>query len=241
MNIKVKNFPLFILVIIGGLLASCSPEAPTPQQIAAYPQSSGRDWYLPPAHEGGGLVYEAYLALDVRDPEAAAAEAERMAQDFGGYLINSYASYSQGTPTITLELRVPSHMFDAARQSFRSLGTLVRETVSGEWNNDYADWERYGQFTLFFRQQTYPLSLPEPLDWNPGRTLQRALGLSVRLMSILIDLLIWVVVILGPFALVGWTVLWITRRLPRAAAESGPAASQDPESQELDSSSETGG
>ncbi len=231
-------FPFMILAALSGLLVSCTPEMPAPQQIAAYPQSSGGDWYLPVSPEGGRLVYDAYLALDVRDPEAAAAEANRLSQDYGGYLVNSYTSYIQGDPTITLEIRIPPHNFEAARRSFRSLGTLVRETVSGDWKEADSGWEVYAQFTLFFRQRAYPLSLPETDSWHPGQTLQRALGISVRLLGFVVDLVIWVVVILGPFALLGWAAVWIYRRLQGPLPVEKPNLTEAPQEINPDSSSE---
>ena len=103
MKIRVYFVPFVLWTALGGFLASCTPEAPVPQQIAAYPQSPGGDWYVPAPPGGGRLVYDAYLALDVRDPEAAAAEAGRISQDYGGYLVNSYTSYTQGAPTTTIK------------------------------------------------------------------------------------------------------------------------------------------
>jgi hypothetical protein len=238
MEIIRKILYLLIFSVMGSAAAGCTPEMTSPQQIAAYPQSPGGDWYLPVQPGGGQLVYDAYLALDVRDPETAAAKANRIAEDYGGYLANSYTSFSNGGATITLELRIPPHNFESARRSFRTLGVLVRETVTGEWEDERPGWEQYAQFTLFFRRKTSTFSLPQTIDWHPGDTLLQALEISIRLLGFVVDLLIWIVVILGPFALIGWVVAWLLRRMQPSSEQ---ANSIDNSSKVQEKSSDKGG
>ena len=72
-------FSILYLILVG-FGAGCTPPSSEPQQIAAFPQSPEGDWYLPARPEGGRLVYDAYMALEVRDPEASAAEAIHIAE-----------------------------------------------------------------------------------------------------------------------------------------------------------------
>lgn len=203
---------LFSLSVLAAMAAACAPRTPDPQQIATYPQSPQGDWFLPAQPAGGSLVYDAYIALEVRDPETASAEAIRIAEDLGGYLVNSHTSTIDGRAAITLELRVPPHNFEAARWSFRSMGDLIRETVTGDWDGGGSGWEPYAQITLFFRRVTPSFSLRGLTDWRPAETLRRALAVSARLLGYLVDVLIWAVVLVGPFALIGWAIAWVVRR-----------------------------
>ena len=232
---------LFSLSILVGIAAACAPKGPAPQQIATYPQSPGGEWFLPAQPAGGRLVYDAYIALDVPNPEAASRKAIQIAQDYGGYLVNSYTSFPNGGESISLELRIPPHNFEAARWSFRTLGVLARETVTGEWEGGRPGWEEYAQFTLYFQRQDAPFSLRQVIGWNPGETLRQALTISARLLGFFVDLLIWVVVILGPFALIGWGVAWIARRGRESRAGSEPLSESPKTSKHHETSPEQGG
>jgi hypothetical protein len=54
-----------------------------------------------------------------------------------------------------------------------------------------------------------------PPAWNPGNTLQSALGVLVGILQQVTDMLIWLVVVGGPFALALGVLYWIVRKLNR--------------------------
>lgn len=221
---------LYPLLLIWMVLTACMPESPVPQRIATYPRDPGGDWVLPAQPAGGHLLYEAYLALEVPDPEAASVEATRLTREFGGYPIHSYTSRVRGEESTTLELHIPPHNFEPARHSFRSLGNVVRETITGEWGGNQSGRESYARITLFLRRER-PLFLPWTwVDWHPGVTLRRALGVSARLLGTLADALIWVVVLLGPIASIAWGISWVLRRRWGSRIRSGASGQERPPS-----------
>lgn len=63
-----------------------------------------------------------------------------------------------------------------------------------------------------------PTPTPAP-GWNPGQTFGDASTVLVKLFQGLVDVLIWLIVVFGPFVLVGGLALWLgmtlTRRLRR--------------------------
>jgi hypothetical protein len=73
-----------------------------------------------------------------------------------------------------------------------------------------------------------PTPTPTPLAWQPEQTFKSATNVSVRLLRGIGDLLIWIVVVLGPFlivlALVVWLAIWFRRRRPRPEGKKAEAA-----------------
>ena len=76
-----------------------------------------------------------------------------------------------------------------------------------------------------------PTPTPTPLAWQPDQTFRSASNVLVRLAPGIGDLLIWIVVVLGPFlipvALVIWLAIWFRRKRPKAKSEQ-PAAAPAP-------------
>ncbi|MBN2550223.1 MAG: hypothetical protein JXB15_13755 [Anaerolineales bacterium] len=53
------------------------------------------------------------------------------------------------------------------------------------------------------------------IGWNPGRTLRSALGVFLSIFGFLADIIIWLLVVVGPFVLLGWGGMKLARRLRR--------------------------
>jgi hypothetical protein len=64
-----------------------------------------------------------------------------------------------------------------------------------------------------------PTPTPTPVAWRPGETLNDAGGVLVSILKGLVDALIWIIIVLGPFvvpvALLIWLVIWLRRRARR--------------------------
>lgn len=190
-------------------LAACTPGA-TPQLIGAYPRSEGT---VP--RTGVLVVYEAYLTLDVPDVDAAIDRAVGYVEDYGGYLVEARAWYRDGSKYATLTLAVPVPNFDALREALLGLGTLVSESVSGQPKPiNTTDWNTYSHITLNLQPAPPVIAWPSlPISgWDPGRTFAQAFGVSFAIFAFVVDLVIWIVVVLGPFVLVGWGVRALWRR-----------------------------
>lgn len=65
-----------------------------------------------------------------------------------------------------------------------------------------------------------PRPTPTPVVWRPGETVSEAAKISVDLMKDLVDLIIWVVIVLGPFGLVAALFIWLWWRYLRPKRKS---------------------
>jgi hypothetical protein len=200
------------------LLAACGPSA-TPQLIGTYPRGDNPP---PPGAPFPGrlIVYNARLTLDVGDVDSAAAHATQLASDYGGYLVDSQAWYQGERKYAALTLAVPVPHFDSLRQALLGLGTLVSESISGEPKPiNASDWNTYSTITLHLQSAAPALRLEWPQwptwGWSPVRTFTQAFGVFFALFAWLVDALIWIAVVIGPFVLMGLGVRVLVRRLRR--------------------------
>lgn len=76
-----------------------------------------------------------------------------------------------------------------------------------------------------------PTSTPRPtatpVPWLPGETIKEAAGVSMDLMKGAVDLLIWFVIVLGPFVVAFGAFIWLLRRFvfkPKPKASARPSA-----------------
>jgi hypothetical protein len=205
------------ILLIALFLAGCSGSA-MPQLIASYPSQnqaeSTHPQYIPPSQ----YVYDSYIELEVSNPDRIAGRAEDLTYDHGGYLVSSQSWRTDGKKTLTLVLAVPVANFESLHDSLLQLGSVVSEHVSGEWvSTGYGsnEWNIYSQITLQLRPKV--VSWPDISlgGWHPLDTLENALGVSLTIFGFLINILIWVVVVMGPFVLIVWGGRWLYRRLRR--------------------------
>jgi hypothetical protein len=161
------------------------------------------------------IVYRAYMELLVRDVDGAAERAARLAYDFGGYLEGSQSWYVDGRKATTVTLAVPTRNFQGLRQALLGLGTLMSENITGEpEDRRYGEpWDEFSHITLQLRPGGLNLPVFDPPGWDPMRTLQQALNVSLSILGFLADILIWVVVVAGPFMLLGWLGWKLARRV----------------------------
>ena len=191
------------------LLAACSPGA-APQLIGAYPRSG-----VPAPPADGRVVYTGYLTLEVGDVDAAVTQAAAYAEAYGGYLAESRAWFEGEQKVAVVTLAVPAPNFEALRQAVLGLGRLVTETLAGQPRPINGDaWGAYTQIQVTLRPAPAAFTLPALLvaGWAPGRTLARALGVSVTVFGFLADIVIWLVVVGGPFVVLGWGARALWRR-----------------------------
>jgi len=211
MFLRKSFYQVLLLVMFTSLITACS-SAGGPKQIAAAPR-------LTPIAEFPGnasIIYQAYLELQVVDVDASATRAQDLAQSYGGYLTNSQSWLVDGLTVRTLELLVPSAGFDRLRLALLQLGVLVSETTSGRLVEMPPARQPYSSITLHLRPQTraawQPLQPPNTVSlWSPGRTFQRAFAVFLAIFGFLADMIIWVLVVVGPFALI-FLIAWKAAR-----------------------------
>ncbi len=204
-------------VLAAGLadLVSCGPSA-TPQLIGAYPRQVIATYVPPPSNTL--VVYNAELELSSTDVEAAARQATSLAYSYGGYLASSQTCYSGADLNISLVLAVPVANYAGLHDALLGLGRLENERVSGDLvrtGYDQSQWTTYSNLTVHFQPAMSPLQLPDlpSLGWSPVDTFRSAFGVFAALFTFVVDIVIWVAVVVGPFVLMGFGLRALIRRL----------------------------
>jgi hypothetical protein len=201
-------------------LAACAPA--TPALIGAYYSDASQPiatYVVPPASLA--LVYDAYLELETRDPASAADRAAQLAADFGGYLSASQQWIEDGHTHATVTLAVPSAYFDSLHAAVLSLGRLQTERATGTLVSPaYPGQAIYATLTVDFRPAPPLITLPRlpGIDWSPAHTFASAFTLFAALFTFLLDLVIWLAVVVGPFALMSLGIRTVIRRWRRPSA-----------------------
>ena len=195
-----KNFILMCMLLVV-LLTACS-NAGAPEQIAAYSMEKPIAVYPQPPEST--LIYNATLDIEVSDVERAAERAKQIAFEAGGYLISAQSWYRDGEKHSTMVLAVPVYRFDSVRDELMRLGKLSGEWISSELTSPGSSTsQQYSQITVYFhpRESSLPkISLP---NFHPLNTIEKAFGVFTSIFGFILDILIWIIIVVGPFILVG--------------------------------------
>ena len=211
---------LITLVVAAGALtlAACSGGA-TPQLIGSYPKGGESSATYPPPPANLLVVYNAYLELEVSNVDSAADRAIQTAYDHSGYLVSSQSWYQGERKYTALTLAVSAAQFESTHKALLRLGSLVSENLSGDlvstgYGADH--WNTFSNLTVQLRPAA-SMRLPSlpSTGWNPARTFEQAFGISAAIFTFLIDVVIWVAVVVGPFVLVGLGARALIRRMRR--------------------------
>lgn len=206
---------VIIAVLAVFWLTACASPGET-KQIAAYPHEP-RDPIQPaPLPAGVFIVYNAYLELEVSDPDRSAARAIRLVEGHGGYMVGSRSWTVAGRKAVSLELALPATSYDLVRNTLLREGELISERAIGELIEPVyggAPWLRYSRIHLQLWQKPPLLAAHPSLGWSPVYTFQRAFAFFGRIFAFLVDAMIWSVVVCVPFILMGWGVWALIHRL----------------------------
>ncbi len=196
------------------VLAAC--QGSRPQMIASYPQNPDSGGHPPLQIYPAQVTYNASMDMAVSDVEEAASQAQSLAQSYGGYLLSSQSWLQDNQEYMTVSLAVPAYNFDALHSALLGLGKLISERVSGELTytspGGTPNWS-YITLNLQPRNMSFPsFSLG---GWHPLATLEKALGVSATIFGFILDVIIWILVVIGPFVLLGWLAYIIFCRIRR--------------------------
>lgn len=104
--------------------ATMAPAAEAPSKDAT--GNAGDEVATDNIQEGRKVVYNANMALIVKDTEATAQQIDNLAQQMGGYVanMNAYRDYNN-LLVYDIALRIPAERFEAARTALRALAVRV--------------------------------------------------------------------------------------------------------------------
>ena len=195
----------FLLVWVLFILSACSGGAQSQmseQPIASYPKNSPVAISPPPSDVT--YVYESYIELLVNDVDQIAARTEKLTIEHNGYLSDSQSWFIDGRKIVTLVLAVPTYNYQSLHRSIVNMGQVVNESVSGEllMTGQPGEFLPFSHITLQLRPSS-KIMLPriDPTGWNPVNTFRRAFTVFLTIFGFLADIIIWIVVVGGPFLL----------------------------------------
>jgi hypothetical protein len=192
---------VIVLVLIAAFLGACSSVS-GPEQIAFYPKEEPIANY--PRMPENVVVYSATLDLEVSSVERAVEHAKEIAYEQSGYLLSAQSWYRDGEKHSTLVLAVPVHRFDSTREDLLRLGTLVGEWISSELvSPGNRGQDAFSQIILYLHPSESDFPEISFSQWHPVHTFQKAWQVLTLIFGFLLDVLIWVAVVVGPFILIG--------------------------------------
>ncbi len=209
---------LYILIVACAVtLAACSGGARSePEMIASFPSSNASNPQPvnppPPAQ----YVYNAYLELEVSKLDRVSDRAIDLAYQYNGYLVNWQTWRSGDASHVSLVLAVPAANFDTAYNALSRLGEVVSQYISGEWVSSRPGdgWNVYSEITVQLNDLDTAWS-PQIGGWHPLRTLSSAWDVFTAIFGFLADVIIWLVVVLGPFLVLVFILYRVIKRLHR--------------------------
>lgn len=196
---------IVLLTSLLGLFVACS-KVKSPEQIAVYTKDEPIAVYA--RFPESTLIYNATLDLEVPNVDRAAKRAKEIAFEQGGYLISAQSWYRDGEKHTTVILALPVYQFERTWDDLLRMGTLTGEWISSELVSPGSGMhDIYVQITIYLHPKD-PI-VPEILlpKWRPVRTFEKAFGVFVSIFGFILDIVIWVTVVAGPFVLMGWGAL----------------------------------
>lgn len=208
---------IFILkcMLLVVLLTACSRTG-APEQIAAYSLEKPIAVYPQPPEST--LIYNATLDLEVSNVEHAAERAQEIAFEAGGYLISAQSWYRDGEKHSNVVLAIPVYHFDDVRDELMRLGKLSGEWIASELVSPGSNSsQQYSQITVYFHPRESSLPKISWPNFRPLNTIEKAFGVFISIFGFILDILIWVIIVIGPFVLFGLGIKrliqwWITKQ-----------------------------
>jgi hypothetical protein len=199
---------LFALTVFLVSLSACAGK--DPKRIASYPSNPNEPVRLYP---GQPQAQQVSIELEVSNVRTAAADADALAEYYGASRVSSQEWYEADRLHMAVVFAVPSSHFENLYRDLLSLG----RPVSGSGVSMEGSRLRDSHIAVVFasRDAAWPVVRLPLTGWDPAQTVERASRVFLTLFGFLADGLLWIVIVIGPFALVGWGGWAIARRLRR--------------------------
>jgi Domain of unknown function (DUF4349) len=203
------------IILLFFLLSGCSNSA-GPSEIAFQPLNTPIAIYPPQPKD----KYRAYLEISAIDVDIATARAAQIIHEFDGYIVGSSTWYSGNQKSVQLEIEVPFRNFGGLHTALLGLGKMLREYSTGESVYQSYEGDQTNANMLYINLIIIPKDaasthLFQIGDWNPLSTFRVAFNVFLKIFGFIVDVMIWIVVVFGPFLLIGLGIRWLIRRRTR--------------------------
>jgi hypothetical protein len=144
---------------------------------------------------------DVWYSLLVAQPEHAAYAVVQAVQASGGYVFEQFEHYEKGERHVVIEANVPTNRLKSFEASFAGIGNL-----SGSSSSAFHSGEYMTQVRVTLSPKIPPAGYVEIRGWRPGKTFEAALGVLGSILRVLVDFLIWLGVLIGPFVVLGYII-----------------------------------
>jgi len=202
------------------LLIGCSSKDESPQLVASYPAESQIAIY-PFTPPNLVVVYNATLTLEVANLDRTVEAVNSLVYKNRGYIASSQSWFQDDAKYTTLVLAVPAIHFNKVHQALSTFGDLVTDYVSGELRPaeyDASDWQVFSYITLHLHPKAAFFPNPFYPGWRPAQTFTNAWRIFLSIFGFLVDIIIWVAVVVGPFLFIIWLIAKLIQRRKRKAS-----------------------
>jgi hypothetical protein len=210
---KTKYTPLIVLLLLASILAGCGASKDA-NMISSYPVQSSGNTELDSLPYNAIIVYHSQIDLQVSSIPSTVDDIMELAGKYGGYTTYAYIWYLDTEEHATVIVSVPTFNYDPLYDRITRLGNLKDETIIGELssvsNRDGSKLEM-STITVHLTEKAFLTSRPSK-GWRPLNTLANAFEVTETIFRFLFDVFIWIVVIVGPFVLIGWGIKQAARR-----------------------------
>lgn len=193
----------WIVIVLAALLSGCGGSALSglitthPIPATQQPREITRD--------DAPIDQSAYLFLQVEDLEKSHLAARQIAYDHSGYVLDEQTWFSEPYHNRILVMAVPSQFFNQTIIELKELGQLESQNISKTSVRNYyeaASGRLMANITLHLFSGVEAVEV-DFFGWNPLATASKAFSVFVSIFGFLVDIAIWLVVVLGPFVLIG--------------------------------------
>lgn len=177
----------------------------SPELIGSYPSNPDSSQTRSNTSKSIDLVYEAEIDLHVGDVYRTSEKISRLADQYGGYLVDSQTWFLGDEDHAQLVIKVPSYNFFPLYNAIKKLGEVEFETYIGEPQFDYSkglDRGVISEISIHLSATPSWYHAKPVKGWYPLNTFQNALAVSTSIITFIIDVLIWIIVVLSPFVLI---------------------------------------
>jgi hypothetical protein len=199
---------LFILCLAMMSFVACSS---SPKLIAAQPVDSS----------AGSSQQTAYfitvIDMEVWDIQSAIDQIIPLVNDQGGYLDDLKRKELAARSYARLEFTIPNDRINFVIRELEKSGNPINS--KGFYDQLILEVEKhptgFSHLMIYLHQKSRWEPNTNSFGWNPVRTLQRAWVVSNGIFRFLLDVFIWIIVVTGPFFLVGWLIYMGVKRYKR--------------------------
>lgn len=212
---KKRRFLLIVLpIVLFAILVTGCGSSGDAELIGSYPSQADYDTSVDSMPSNTIVVYHAQVDLEVNSLPDAIDETQSLAGRYGGYTTYIYLWTQDDTEHATVIVSVPSVNYDALHDRVLRLGSLQEETIIGEISSNShrgSSQIEMSTITVHMTEKGW-VTRSTGGGWRPLNTFLDAFDVAAVIFQFLIDALIWVAVVAGPFVLIFWGIKHLSKR-----------------------------